>query len=206
MPCWSWLTPTVYPSSKLCVQWLEMGHGGSIHIVKIRKHDGQGFSIKKASCFSFSCTLLHLVLSWCSLLEFCPEAWAAQGESHVAGNQGLRLITHWAPHWVTFVMSDSSTLYSIAHRAPLPMGFSRQAYWSGLSCPSPGDLPKPWIEPRSPALQADSLLFEPPRKPSQLIASTNFPAMWESLLRVDPPAPSSITPADTTENKVNPFP
>ena len=54
---------TVYPSSKLCVQWLEMGHGGSIHIMKIRKHGRQGFSIKEASCFSFSCTLLHLVLS-----------------------------------------------------------------------------------------------------------------------------------------------
>ena len=41
------------------------------------------------------------------------------------------------------------------------MGFSRQ-YWSGLPFPSPGDLPNPGIEPRSPALQADSLLTEPP--------------------------------------------
>ena len=40
------------------------------------------------------------------------------------------------------------------------MGFSKQEYWSGLSCPSPGDLPDPGIEPESsaaPALQADSL-------------------------------------------------
>ena len=36
-------------------------------------------------------------------------------------------------------------------------GFSRQEYWSGLPCPSPGDLPDPGIEPVSPALQADSL-------------------------------------------------
>ena len=45
------------------------------------------------------------------------------------------------------------------------MGFSRQEYWSGLPCPSPGDLPDPGIKPRSPALQVDSLLFEPPGKP-----------------------------------------
>jgi len=37
------------------------------------------------------------------------------------------------------------------------MGFSRQGYWSGLPCPSPGDLPNPGIKPRSPALKADSL-------------------------------------------------
>ena len=37
------------------------------------------------------------------------------------------------------------------------MGFSGQEHWSGLSCPPPGDLPDPGIEPASPALQADSL-------------------------------------------------
>ena len=42
-------------------------------------------------------------------------------------------------------------------QAPLSMGFSRQEYWSGLPCPPPGDLPDPGIEPRSLALQADSL-------------------------------------------------
>ena len=45
------------------------------------------------------------------------------------------------------------------------MGFSRQEYWSGLPFPSPGDLPDPGIESRSPALQADSLLSEPPENP-----------------------------------------
>ena len=44
------------------------------------------------------------------------------------------------------------------------MGFSRQAYWSGLLFPSPGDLPDPGIEPWSPALQADALTSEPPEK------------------------------------------
>ena len=41
-------------------------------------------------------------------------------------------------------------------------GFSKQEYWSGLSCPPPGDLPDPGIEPRSPALPEDSLSAEPP--------------------------------------------
>ena len=45
------------------------------------------------------------------------------------------------------------------------MGFSRQESWSGLSFPSPGDLPDPGLEPRSPALKADFLLSEPPVKP-----------------------------------------
>ena len=42
------------------------------------------------------------------------------------------------------------------------MGFSNQEYWSGLPFPSPGDLPNPGIEPRSPALQVDSLRSDPP--------------------------------------------
>ena len=55
-----------------------------------------------------------------------------------------------------------ATPWTIAHQALLSMGFSRQEYWSGLPCPPPGDLPNVGIEPRSPALQADSLLSEPP--------------------------------------------
>ena len=53
-----------------------------------------------------------------------------------------------------------ATPWTVACQAPLFMGFSRQEYWSGLPFPSPGDLPGPRIEPRSPALQADSLLTE----------------------------------------------
>ena len=46
------------------------------------------------------------------------------------------------------------------------MAFSGQKYWSGLSFPSPGDLPNPGIKPRSPTLQVDSLPSEPPGKPN----------------------------------------
>ena len=49
------------------------------------------------------------------------------------------------------------TLWTVACQAPLSMGFSKQEYWSGLSFPSPGDLPNPGIEPGCPDLQANSL-------------------------------------------------
>ena len=65
--------------------------------------------------------------------------------------------------YLTFV-----TAGTVDCQAPLSMEFSRQEY--GVGCllqafPSPGDLLNPGIEPRSPALQADSLLSEPPGKP-----------------------------------------
>ena len=52
------------------------------------------------------------------------------------------------------------TPWTAAHQAPLSVGFSRQECWSGLPFPSPWDLPDPGIEPRCPALQADTLLTE----------------------------------------------
>ena len=60
------------------------------------------------------------------------------------------------------------TPWTVVHQAPLSMGFSRQEYWSGLPFPSPGDLPDPGIEARSPALQANTLTSEPPGKSSDL--------------------------------------
>ena len=56
--------------------------------------------------------------------------------------------------------------WTVAHQAPLSMGFSRQGYWNGLPIPSPGDLSKPGIEHRSPTLEADTLTSEPPGKRS----------------------------------------
>ena len=57
------------------------------------------------------------------------------------------------------------TPWTVAHQARLSMEFSRQEYWSGLPCPPPGNCPKLGIKPRSPALQADSLLPELSGKP-----------------------------------------
>ena len=59
----------------------------------------------------------------------------------------------------------SATPWTVAHRAPLSMGFSRQEYWRGLPFPPPGDLPDPGIKPVSPALQANSSLLSPRGSP-----------------------------------------
>ena len=70
-----------------------------------------------------------------------------------------------------------ATPWTVVCQAPLSMEFSKQKYWSGLLCPSPGDLPNPVIEPRSPvspALQVDSLPTEPPEKPLSAHISSNF--------------------------------
>ena len=58
-----------------------------------------------------------------------------------------------------------ATPWTVACQALQSMGFSRQEYWSGLPFPSPGNLPDPGTEPRSPTLQADALPSEPPGKP-----------------------------------------
>ena len=57
-----------------------------------------------------------------------------------------------------------ATLWTVACKAPLSMGFPRQEYWSGLPFPSPGDLSQPRAEPTSPALAAVFFTAEPPGK------------------------------------------
>ena len=100
---------------------------------------------------------------------------------------------------ITSVLSDSFlTLWTIAHQAPLSMGFSRQEYWSGLPIPSPGDLPNPGMEPVSPvtsALQTDSLPAEPLGKP-QTRVSVQFssvaqlcPTLCDTMNRSTPGLP-----------------
>ena len=63
------------------------------------------------------------------------------------------------------------------------MGILQQEYWSGLPCPPPEGLPDTGMEPRSPKLQADSLLSEPPGKPLGFI----FPQMKSHLPLLSPP-------------------
>ena len=53
-----------------------------------------------------------------------------------------------------------ATPWTVAHQPPPSMGFSRQEYWSGLTFPSPGDLPSAGIEPPSLAMEVDSLPTE----------------------------------------------
>ena len=87
-------------------------------------------------------------------------------------------------------MSDSLRRHRLACQGPMSMGFSRQGYWSGLPFSSPGDLPDLGIEPRSPAMEADSLptelkslscvqLFCNPMdcSPTRLLCPRDFPAI-----------------------------
>ena len=67
-----------------------------------------------------------------------------------------------------------ATVWTVAHQAPPSMEFSRQECWSGLPFPSPGNLPDPGIEPRSPVLQADALPSEPPGKPFECILNFKY--------------------------------
>ena len=88
-----------------------------------------------------------------------------QGDGfHYIGNQ---IKSNCPLHWSLKVKSLShvrlfATPWTVAYQAPLSMGFSRQGYWSGVLFPSPGDLPNPGIEPRSPTLQTDALTSAPP--------------------------------------------
>ena len=86
------------------------------------------------------------------------------------------------------VVSDSVTAWTVAHQAPLSTDFFRQEYWSRLPVPSPGNLPNPGIEPRSPALQAVSLPAETQGKPFKVYDLSNSgieprsPALWADSL------------------------
>ena len=57
------------------------------------------------------------------------------------------------------------TPQTVDHQAPLSLGFPRQEYWGGLPFPSPGDLLKPGIDPKCPALAGGFFTTEPPGKP-----------------------------------------
>ena len=64
-----------------------------------------------------------------------------------------------------------ATPWTAAYQAPLSLGLPRQEYWSGWPFPFPEDLPDPEIEPRSPALQADSLPLSHQGRPSWLLGA-----------------------------------
>ena len=68
-----------------------------------------------------------------------------------------------------------ATPWTVAHQAPLSMGFSRQEYQSGLLCSPPGNLPNLGIKLRSPAFQANSLTFELPREKTRYVSYSFLP-------------------------------
>ena len=65
---------------------------------------------------------------------------------------------------VAFMSNSFATPWTVAHQAPLSVGFPRQEYWSGVPFPSPMDLPNPGIEFESAALACGFFTIEPPRE------------------------------------------
>ena len=132
------------------------------------------------------------------------------------------LNTKWCLHWC--VLSHFSnvrlfvTLWTVAHQAPLSMGFSRQEYWSGLPCCPPGDLPNWEIRPESPPtpeLQAHYLLVSHQGRQSDAYLSLIGPAIpltWATgssgILFAALPGPSIAEPVHLLLGSrlfVNPF-
>ena len=109
-------------------------------------------------CFQISSSFVKLFFWYChkSLTSLCETFW-------VCNLHSILLVKDVG---VCLVAQSCLTVCSPT-RLLGPWGFSRQEYWSELSCPPPGDLPNPGIELRSPALQADSLPSEPPGKPKR---------------------------------------
>ena len=87
-----------------------------------------------------------------------------------------------------------ATLWTTACQAPLSMGFSRQEYWSGLPCPTPGNLPDPRIEPSLLCLlhwQVGSLILAPSWVSVQFSHSVVSDSLWpHELEHARPPCPS----------------
>ena len=136
------------------------------------KHESVGISLKIARLYDNSALNFlrstHIVFhNGCTVFHSHSHSPVCKDSSFSTFSTALIIILFF--YFLTMcvvscsVMSHSLQPHGIvAHQAPLSMGFSRQEYWSGLSCLPLGDLPNPGIEPRSPALQTDSLPSEPP--------------------------------------------
>ena len=97
-----------------------------------------------------------------------PRTDCGSGDEHSISKFSLKLKKVGKLKMKVLVAQLCSTLWDpidCSHLGPLSMEFSRQEYWRGVPFPSPGEIPNPGINPRSPALQADSLPSEPPEKP-----------------------------------------
>ena len=102
---------------------------------------------KPALCYpSFSINLDNLAYWMLNMGFYCQNSCLFRKRIGVRSWFSLGKI-HFS--WYTYVLSHFSCvqlfqiLWTVACQAPLSMGFSRQEYWSGLSCPPPGDLPNP---------------------------------------------------------------
>ena len=137
-------------------------HGAS-HILKVSSLlIFQGLLLLLLSCFS------HLILRpHRQQPDSSPRGSAVPGLLQARTLEWVAISFSNAWKWKVKVKSPSRvrlfvTSWIAAYQAPLSMRFSRQEYWSGLSFPSPEDLPNPGIKPGSPTLRAGALPSEPP--------------------------------------------
>ena len=130
--------------------------GDTVHIYPIINQRLMTYSIPY-----FHASLLRIQLNFSTMLllqhQFCVAKWL-QGPSANTESESESEVAQLCP-----TLCNPA---AVAYQAPPSMGFSRQEYWSGLPFPSPGDLPNPGIKRGSSALQTDTLLSEPPGKPS----------------------------------------
>jgi len=106
------------------------------------------------------------------LLQFlCIRGHNQQSERQPIEWEKIFAIHNWVKVKLLSRVRLFATLWTVAYQAFPSMGFSRQEYWSGLPFPSPGNLPDPRIEPRSPALETHALTSEPPGKPHNWVIS-----------------------------------
>ena len=99
----------------------------------------------------------------------CLQIWRWIGAVHVLTSRcykAMFVLSHFSRVWLF------ATLWTVAHQAPLSVGFSRQDYWSGLPCRSPGAVPDPEIKPSCLLhWQAGSLPLVPPGNPTKQCSS-----------------------------------
>ena len=113
-------------------------------------------------------TFVSDLLNW--ILNCCKES--IKINQVYKQDQEIRYVIVSSGDLVAKLCLTLATPWTVAIQAPLSKGFSRQEYWSGSPFPSPRDLSNPGIEPRSPALQEDSLptetwLLHMPLKPTR---------------------------------------
>ena len=122
------------------------------------------------------------ILKWVAI-SFSRGSYPPRDQTRVSYIVG-RFFTSWATREAYKVLvaklSDSPQPHGL-QPTRLSVGFSRQEYWSGLPFPSPGDLPDPGIKPKSPALQADSLLSKPPSAGRFFTVYFNALPNWRAL-------------------------
>ena len=151
-------------------------------------------------CFSLSLNICFCVCN-VGILALITDPFKDQMKQWI-----WRCLANWQKVKLLSRVWLSATPWTGAYQAPQSMELSRQEYWSGLPFPSPGDLPDPGTEPRSPwppTLQADALSSERPGKPTRLTNDVNLTtdklAMWTDKWYVNSPlvtTPSSFLSED----------